>query len=98
MKIADPNKSGFTIYSISGCQNCVLVKKIIKENHFFFTEINCDEYILEEKEDFLHFIEVKAETTYKTFPMVFYEGKFIGGLTYTREFIKKLLLSFEDIF
>ena len=30
--------------------------------------------------------------------MVFYDGKFVGGLTHTTEFINKLLLSFEDKF
>lgn len=98
MEIIEPNKSGFTIYSKSGCPNCISVKKLIKENKFFITEINCDEYILEDKEEFLKFIEKVAETSYKTFPMVFYDGKFIGGLTHTTEFINKLLLSFEDKF
>lgn len=98
MEITEPNQAGFTIYSKSGCPNCTLVKKIIKEKQFFYTEINCDEYILEYKEEFLNFIENIAETSYKTFPMVFYDGKFVGGLTHTTEFINKLLLSFEDKF
>lgn len=98
MEIIEPSKNGFTIYSKSGCHNCTLAKKLIRENHFFLTEVNCDEYILEDKEAFLNFIEVKAEKSYKTFPMVFYEEKFIGGFTHTTEFINKLLLSFEDNF
>ena len=98
MEITEPNKDGFTIYSKSGCPNCMSVKKIIKEKSFFYTEINCDEYILEDKDEFLKFIENIAETSYKTFPMVFYNGKFIGGLSHTTEYINKLLLSFEDIF
>lgn len=98
MEIIKPNKEGFTIYSKSGCPNCTSVKKFIKEKNYFFTEINCDEYILEDKEKFIKFIEKIAETSYKTFPMVFYNGKFIGGFTHTTEFINKLLLSFEDKF
>lgn len=98
MEITEPNKNGFTIYTKSGCQNCSLAKKFIKEKYFFLTEINCDEYILEDKEEFLKFIEKIAETSYKTFPMIFYQGKFVGGLTHTTEFINKLLLSFEDNF
>ena len=39
-----------------------------------------------------------AGQEYKTFPMVFYEGKFLGGLYETMELIDKLLLSFEEIF
>jgi glutaredoxin len=105
MDLSLPNQNGFTIYSKSGCPNCTSVKKLIKDNLFFYTEINCDEYILEYKEEFLTFIENIANVSYKTFPMVFYDGKFIGGLTHTREFINKLLLnedkkllSFEDNF
>jgi glutaredoxin len=98
MEITKPNKEGFTIYSKSGCPNCMTVKKLIKEKLFFLTEINCDEYIFEDKDEFLKFIENIAETSYKTFPMVFYEGKFIGGLSRTTEHINKLLLSFEDKF
>ncbi len=92
----EPEQKGFTIYSKSGCPNCTSVKKLIKDNLLFFNEINCDEYILECKEDFLAFIENKANTSYKTFPMVFYDGKFVGGLVHTKEFINKLLLSLED--
>jgi glutaredoxin len=98
MEITKPNKEGFTVYSKSGCPNCMSVKKMIKEKHFLLTEINCDEYIFENKDEFLKFIENIAKTSYRTFPMIFYEGTFIGGLGRTTEQINKLLLSFEDIF
>jgi glutaredoxin len=98
MEFTLPDSKGFTIYTKSGCPNCIIVKKFIKENHFFSREINCDEYILEDKTEFLSFIEKLTERPHKTFPMVFYEGKFIGGLYETMELIDKLLLSFEEIF
>ncbi len=98
MEIREPLKKGFTIYSKSGCSNCTYVKRLIKDNHFLFFEINCDEYILENKDEFLTYIEDKAKISCKTFPMVFYDATFVGGLTQTTECINKLLLSFEDIF
>ena len=98
MEFIEPSKKCFTIYSKSGCPNCLTIKKLLIENKFFFLEINCDEYILENKDYFLKFIENKAETSYKTFPMIFYDEKFIGGAAHTKEFITKLLLSFEDNF
>ena len=98
MEFARPDVKGFTIYSKSGCPNCTSVKKLIKEKHFFYSEINCDEYILEYKEQFLKEIENIAQKSWKTFPMVFYEGKSIGGLTDTIDLIDKILLSFEDNF
>ena len=97
MEFIEPIKTGFTIYSKSGCPNCLTTKNLLKENNLFFTQVNCDEYLLENKEEFLIFIENIAETSYKTFPMVFYDGKFIGGAKITKEFIEKIL-SFEDNF
>jgi glutaredoxin len=97
MEFIKPEKIGFTIYSKSGCPNCRKVKELIKDKHFLFTVIDSDDYIIENKEAFLKFIENIAETNYRTFPMVFYDGKFVGGFIHTTEFINKLL-SFEDIF
>jgi glutaredoxin len=98
MEFIEPTKVGFTIYSKSGCPNCTKVKNLIKEHNFLFNVIDSDDYIIEDKESFLTFIENIAEKSYRTFPMVFYDGKFVGGLIHTTEFIDKLLLSFEDVF
>jgi glutaredoxin len=98
MEFIEPTKVGFTIYSKSGCPNCTKVKQLIKDNNFLFVVIDSDDYIIENKEDFLKFIENIAEKSYRTFPMVFYDGKFVGGLIHTTDFIDKLLLSFEDVF
>ena len=95
MEFLKPLKKGFTVYSKSGCPNCLVVKKMLNS---YLYEINCDEYILEDKEGFLKFIETISETSYKTFPMVFYDGQFIGGATHTKEFIQNKLLSFTDNF
>lgn len=98
MEFIEPKKLGFTIYSKSGCPNCTKVKNLIKQHNFLFNVIDSDDYIIEDKESFLTFIENIAEKSYRTFPMVFYDGKFVGGLIHTTEFIDKLLLSFEDVF
>jgi glutaredoxin len=97
MEFIEPEKIGFTVYSKSGCPNCTKVKQLLKDKHFLFNVIDSDDYIIENKNLFLNFIENIAETSYRTFPMVFYDGKFIGGLSHTTEFIDKLLL-FEGIF
>ena len=97
MEFVEPNMIGFTIYSKSGCPNCTKVKNFIKEKNFLFNIVDSDDYLIEDKESFIKFIETKAETSYKTFPMVFYDGKFVGGFIHTTEFINKLL-SFDGIF
>ena len=95
MEFTSPSKCGFTVYSKSGCPNCLTIKKQLKDKHFLLTEINCDEYLLEDKEEFLLFIERIAKVSCKTFPMIFYESKFIGGAKECNQFIDSLLLSFD---
>jgi glutaredoxin len=91
MEIEEPFKTGFTVYSKSGCSNCTKVKKLLSENKAFFVEINCDDYIIEDKENFLLFIKERANKEYKTFPMVFNDGNFVGGFTETQDYFNKLL-------
>lgn len=74
-----PLETGFTIYSKSGCSNCTKVKKLLLDKQIFFLDISCDEFLIEDKEGFLIFIKEKANKEWKTFPMVFNDGKFIGG-------------------
>jgi len=92
-----PSTSGFTIYSKSGCPNCTKVKNILKEQAIQFNVVDCDEYLIEDKDNFLLFIKSYANQDYKLFPMVFNDGIFIGGYNETKEYIDKNFLSFEDI-
>ena len=95
MEIEEPFKTGFTVYSKSGCPNCTKVKKLLIEKKVFFVEIDCDDYIIEDKEKFLFFIKERANKEYKTFPMVFNDSNFIGGFTETQDYFNKLL-SFDE--
>jgi glutaredoxin len=93
-----PSKKGFTIYSKSGCPNCSKVKKLLKEKNLLFNVIDCDDYILGEKQSFLNFIKNISNKEISIFPIIFYESKLVGGFNETSEFIEKLLLSFDDNF
>lgn len=93
----EPSKTNFTIYSKSGCPNCTKVKNLLKEKKLIFTIIDCDDYLIEDKEIFLLFIEKYAEREYKTFPMVFENGKFIGGYNETLEKVN-IILDFDISF
>ena len=95
MEIEEPFKTDFTVYSKSGCPNCTKVKKLLIEKKVFFVDIDCDDYIIEDKEKFLLFIKERANKEYKTFPMVFNDGNFIGGFTETQDYFNKLL-SFDE--
>ena len=91
MEIEKPLKTGFTVYSKSGCPNCTKVKKLLAEKKVFFIVIDCDDYIIEDKENFLLFIKERVNKEYKTFPMVFNDGNFVGGFTETQDYFNKLL-------
>lgn len=95
MEIEEPFKIGFTVYSKSGCPNCTKVKKLLIEKKLLFVEIDCDDYIIEDKEKFLLFIKERVNKEYKTFPMVFNDGNFVGGFTETQDYFNKLL-SFDE--
>jgi glutaredoxin len=99
MEFNTPMDTGFTVYSKSGCSNCTNVKKLLAEKNAPNVIIDCDEYLIEDKENFLLFIKEKANKEYKTFPMVFNNGIFLGGFNETQEYFDKLLNFDEnDIF
>ena len=92
MQIEEPSDKSFTIYSKTNCRYCTLVKSLLNENKIPFNEINCDDYLSQDKQYFLNFIKEKAkrEHEYKTFPMVFCDGKFVGGFVETERLITDL--------
>jgi glutaredoxin len=91
MNILEPESNEFTIYSKSGCPNCIKAKNFLKEKNIKFTIINCDEFILENKELFLETIQQITKKEQKTFPMIFDGKQFIGGLNDCIEHVNKIL-------
>ena len=98
MSFEAPSQTGFTIYSKSNCSFCTKVKQLLTDNQIFFVEIQSDEYLLEDKEGFLSFIKGLIQKEYRTFPMVFNHGQFIGGFTDTESFVNKQLCFENDEF
>jgi glutaredoxin len=90
MIFEQPFENKFTIYSKSGCMNCRRVKDLLKIAGFDYEIIDCDDYLLEDKENFLSFIKSYSVVEWKSFPIVFFNGKFIGGLKETREYLKTI--------
>ena len=43
------------------------------------TFVSCDVYLDECREDFLKAMDICSGTSHRTFPMIFHDGKFIGG-------------------
>lgn len=83
MEFIFPKKKGYTIYTKKNCSYCEKVKILLNNEDILI--IPCDEYLEKDKEEFLLYIEEIAGIPYKTFPMVFLDGKFIGGFTETKK-------------
>ena len=82
-----PVSSGFTVYGKSNCPYCDKVKGLLEEYNEQFIYVNCDEYLLENRDAFLEFIEKLAGKEHKTFPIVFDSAQFVGGYTDTMKVI-----------
>jgi glutaredoxin len=98
MEFEKPNNTGFTIYSKSGCSYCLKAKSLMKDTKLLFNIIDCDQYIIEDKPSFLNFIKEISGKEVKTFPIIFFDEKFVGGYTETVDFVEKLLVSFDENF
>jgi glutaredoxin len=86
----EPSATGYTIFTKSGCYFCARVKDLLEEEKDV-QYINCDTYLLEpaSKAEFLKKIAEYAGREYKTFPMVFYNGVFMGGFSDVEEHYEK---------
>jgi glutaredoxin len=91
LNILKPKSNEFTIYSKSGCKNCLLAKNYLKEKKLLFKIIDCDEYLIDDKDRFLNFIEELSGKEWKTFPMIFDGDNFVGGLKDLEPYIEKIL-------
>jgi glutaredoxin len=85
----EPTTNNYTIYTKSGCPNCTKVKKFLESENEKPLIIDCDEWLIEDKHAFLEFIREKAGKECKTFPMVFYNGEFLGGFDETKVYKEK---------
>ena len=85
-----PHENKYTIYSKSGCSYCVKAKQLLVETKKNMHIVECDDYLLENKEAFLAFIQNLAEgKVHRTFPIVFYDAQYIGGYTELVKFLEK---------
>jgi glutaredoxin len=79
---AKPSNNNYTIYSISKCKYCDMAKEHIKKKSVKCTYICCNKFIetCRERDKFFGFIKQYTKIPYFYFPMIFKNGKFIGGL------------------
>jgi glutaredoxin len=97
-----PSLKGYTVYTKSGCPFCVKVKELLNiygsdkllepKEEILVAFIDCDEYLRNDRDGFLAFIrECTGGREWKTFPMVFLDGQFLGGFTETRLYLDRAM-------
>jgi glutaredoxin len=81
-KYKKPTKANYTVYSISNCKYCVMAKDHLKKKATKFTTVQCDKYLAScrERDNFYKFMKEYTVIPYIHFPMIFKNGKFVGGL------------------
>ena len=87
MEFTAPSSKGYTVYSKSACSFCKKVKQLLEIFDITPTVVDCDDYLIEDRDGFLEFIKGHAGKEYKTFPMVFADGKFLGCFAETKAFL-----------
>jgi len=97
MEFEEPQSHGFTIYTKSGCKNCTKVKNLLDEKKIPNVKVCCDEYIIEDKANFVAFIISKTKEEMVLFPIVFNNGLFVGGYSETKDLIDKALCFEESL-
>jgi glutaredoxin len=82
-----PASRDYTIYSISNCKYCVMAKEHLGSvsgvsGVSASSVINCDKFVgsCRERDNFYNFMRQYTVIPYIHFPMIFKDGKFIGGL------------------
>ena len=91
-----PASIGFTIYSKSGCDFCKKAKQLLGQHRLSYNMVDCDEYILEDKIGFLQSMEIMAGRHVKSFPMIFYNGEWIGGFLEMKNLVDTMMLFSND--
>ena len=95
MDFEKPAETGYTIYSKSGCILCNKVKDLLKTRDKPFNVIDSDEYLIEDKDGFVAFMESCAGKSTGGFPKVFADGVFVGSYAETKQHLDKTL-NFDD--
>ena len=84
MEIIEPHQESFTIYTKSGCPNCIKVKNLFNTSSIIPLIVDCDEYLIKDRPAFLEFIKKKKHSDSPIFfPIVFNNGSYIGGYNET---------------
>lgn len=69
----------YTVYTKSKCSYCDKIKELMNQCNENVNYICCDEWLTTKRILFLNIMRVKTQNDEITFPLVFFEGKYVGG-------------------
>lgn len=94
-----PDHHMITVYSKSGCPNCLKIKELLKKHNLSFIVIDSDEFLLENRNEFLKFLTdlSQKEESITQFPVAYYKSLHIGGVKNMEKYINSLL-DFNETF
>ena len=78
----------YTVYTKSNCSYCDKIKQLMEEYNENANYILCDEWLVNKRILFLNIMRIKTQRDEVTFPIVFFEGKYIGGFDECEKKIK----------
>jgi hypothetical protein len=60
--------------------------------------VDCDDYLVENREDFLLFLREYAQVDVKVFPVIFHDKKYVGSFAELKTHVEALQTNFEETF
>lgn len=96
MIVPPPSSLGYTIYTKSDCIFCTRVKELLQNDSPLI--ISCDSFLQEDRDEFLRQMAIHTVQPYQLFPMVFYNSSFLGGFSETKDYLQRVVLSYDEDF
>jgi glutaredoxin len=90
MNITRPAMDSYTIYSKSGCLYCTKAKGLLQNERIPTLIVDCDKFLLGNKEEFFDQMKSLIGYEYKTFPMILKTDDLLVDITKQKTFTRKV--------
>ena len=88
----------YTVFTKKKCSYCDKIKTLMVESGEMVKFVECDVLLNRNKILFLNFMKTKIQRDNITFPIVFYEGNYVGGCDdYEKELQRRILYDMTDL-
>jgi glutaredoxin len=76
------------IYSKKESNICSKIQSLLEKENINYNIINCDEFLVDRKNEFIKFIKQLSNQEFNSIPMVFAGRLFIGGYNEVKTYIE----------